>query len=351
MVKAGMESKVNGKTYVYDVNSAYPFQMTKPLPVGEGIYTDKYIEDKFGVYWVKCRFHHDDTCPIIHTARIYPPHVPMRILSEQLHTPYGNTDYIETFEGELVLSSIEIEYLSNYADLDINEVISGYYFESRDDVFKGYIEPVYYERQEVKRTDPVKAEFLKLMMNSLYGKFGSGEKYGCIMELDDDGYYRERVDHSDIDYPWSYTPVATAITGYERVYIAEIISKNWDGFVYTDTDSIHLNKPHVEGSMLIDQKKLGALKCESISDRSKYLRPKCYVHENEREYDNLGNEVNCKPIEVKCGGMPSNIKNTIKSMDELYIGAEFFGKLMPVKYVGGVYLQPTTYKLNNGYVM
>ena len=188
-------------------------------------------------------------------------------------------------------------------------------------------------------------------MNSLYGKFGSGVKYGCEFAIDEDDLYREIVDKDELDYPWAYVPIATAITGYERVYIATIISKNWDGFVYTDTDSIHLNKPHIEGTMWIDQKALGALKCESISDRSKYLRPKCYVHENEREYDNLGNETGCNPISVKCGGMPSNIKATITNIDQLYIGAKFEGKLMPVKYRGGVFLQPTTYQLTNAFRM
>ena len=351
LVKAGMEGKINGKTYVYDVNSAYPYQMTKAMPIKEGTPTDN-IDCEFGIFWVKCSFTHLNTCPIIHQARAYPPHIPpMQDWSEQLFTMYGNSDYIQDFYGYLVLTTIEIEYLSKYADLQIEEVLAGYEFATSDKVFAPYIRGIYEERQKIKRTEPVKAEFLKLMMNSLYGKFGSGEKYGCQFEIDDNDLYKELVDKDEIDYPWAYVPIATAITGYERVYIATIISENWEGFVYTDTDSIHLNIPHKEGTMWIDQKALGALKCESISDRSKYLRPKCYVHENEREYDNLGNETGCNTISVKCGGMPSYIKEHITSIDQLYIGAKFEGKLMPVKYRGGVFLQPTTYKLNNGYRM
>lgn len=352
LVKAGMEGKINGKTYVYDVNSAYPYQMTKPMPIGEGEPTDEIDDDCFGVYWVRCSFNHVNSCPIIHQARVYPHHIPpIQNMSEQLFSLYGKSDYVQSFSGYLVLTSIEIDYLTDYADLIIEEVLVGYKFRMTDKVFAPYIQRIYKERQEIKRTEPVRAEFLKLMMNSLYGKFGSGEKYGCEFEIDVNDLYHERVNKGEVDYPWAYTPIATAITGYERVYIATIISENWDGFVYTDTDSIHLNKPHKEGTMWIDQKELGALKCESISDRSKYIRPKCYVHENEREYDNLGNETKCNPISVKCGGMPSNIKATIKSMDELFIGAKFEGKLMPVKYHGGVYLQPTTYKLIDGYRM
>ena len=351
LVKDGYEGKINGKTYVYDVNSAYPYQMCRPMPVKEGHAVTEYDPDRFGVYWVKCNFEHIDSCPIIHNVRIYPPHIPhLSDISEQRFSFYGNSDYIQAFDGYLVLTSIEIEYLIEYADLDIEEIIQGYVFEELN-VFEGYIRPIYEERQKIKRTDPVKAEFLKLMMNSLYGKFGSGAKCGCKFEIDENDLYHERPDRSVMDYPWAYTPVATAITGYERVYIATIISENWDGFVYTDTDSIHLNKPHIEGTMWIDQKELGALKCETISERSKYLRPKCYIHENEIEYDNKGNIKESHPIVVKCGGMPSNIKSTITDIDQLYIGAEFDGKLMPVKKIGGVYLKPHKYILHNGYRM
>lgn len=351
-VKDGKNEHVNSKTWTYDVNSAYPFHMCKPMPVGEGHYTDKIEQGKFGIYWVKCSFYHENTCPIIHHSRTMPPHIPpMASYDNQWFNYYGKTDYIQSFNGVLVLTSIEIDYLIEYANLMIEEVYTGYWFDENPRVFSEYIPPIYEERQKIKRTEPVKAEFLKLMMNSLYGKFGTGEKYGAILGLDENGLYRETVDVNDMDIPWCYTPIATAITGYERVYIATIISKNWDNFLYTDTDSIHLSAPHVEGSMDIDQKRLGALKCESISDASKYIRPKCYVHINEREYDNLGNEVECKPIEVKCGGMPSNIKARIKYMDEMFMGAKFEGKLMPKRYIGGVYLEPTTYNLNERYRM
>lgn len=351
LVKDGYEQKVNGKTYTYDVNSAYPYQMCKPLPVGEGRVTTKYDNYNFGIYFLKCSFSHNNTCPIIHNVRAYHPHLPRINLEEQHFNFYGNSDYLKDFSGYLVLTSIEIDYLLEYADLHIEEIIQGYVFTTIDGVFKDYIVNVYEERQRIKRTEPVKAEFLKLMMNALYGKFGSGEKYGCEFEIDEHNHYHEKLNRNEVDYPWAYTPIATAITGYERVYIATIISKNWDGFVYTDTDSIHLIKPHIEGTMWINQKELGALKCESISDQSKYIRPKCYVHINEREYDNLGNEVECHPIVVKCGGMPANIKEQIKSMDDLYIGAEFDGKLMPVKYIGGVHLAPHKFVMHNGYRM
>lgn len=354
LVKSGKESEVNGKTYVYDVNSAYPFQMaSKYLPVGKGMQTTEYDPDKFGIYWVTCEFDHDDkSCPIIHQSRMFIPHVPPSITAiEPMFDLYGQSDYIGKFFGDLVLTSIEIEYLKEYADLDILDLKIGYTFETRNDIFGPYIREIYEHRQDIKEIDLVLSEFLKVMMNALYGKFGSAEKFGIEYEIDDNNLYHERVVKDEVDTPWCYVPVATAITGYERVYIAEIISKNWDGFLYTDTDSIHLSKPHKDGSMRIDQRELGALKCESISEFSKYLRPKCYVHENETEYDNKGNVKKVKPISVKCGGMPDNIKKTIHSKDELFIGAKFKGKLVPKKYVGGVYLQPTEFKLNDSYRM
>lgn len=354
IVKAGRESRINDLTYVYDVNSAYPFQLaTKDIPYGHGLHTDEYVNGKFGIYWVMCCFNHQGkTCPIIHQSRMFEPHIPHSILTPNpMFNIYGKSDYLESFYGELVLSSIEIEYLKTYANLTIIDVKIGYTFNTRNDIFNDYINNVYNERQNVKKSNPVKAGFLKLMMNALYGKFGSAEKYGVNFGLDENGLYKETVNTDELSYPWCYVPVATAVTAYERVYIAEIITKNWENFLYTDTDSIHLKDNHKNDSMKIDQRELGALKCESISDKSKYIRPKCYVHENEREYDNMGNEINNTKIVVKCGGMPSNIKDSIKSMDELFIGAEFFGKLVPKRYIGGTYLEPTTFKLNNSYRM
>ena len=353
LLKKGVTEQVNGLTYVYDVNSAYPYQMcSKPLPIGDGRYVKEYQPDRFGIYYGYAVFdHRESSCPIVHKSRSIGRHLPKGVdMSDNAVEMYGDSDYLNAYSGWLVLTSIEVEYLKRRAGLML-DVVTGYVFETRTDLFKSYIEPLYIERQGIKKSNPVKAEFIKLAMNSLYGKFGSDFKYGCLCELDDDGIYKESIVYDEVDYPWCYVPVATAITGYERVYIADMISDNWDGFLYTDTDSIHLSKPHIEGTIPIDQKRLGALKCESISDRSKYVRPKCYVHENEREYDNLGNEVGCSPISVKCGGMPQNIKDTIKSMDELHMGAVFEGKLMPRKYRGGVWLKPATYILNDIYRM
>ena len=353
IVNRSVYSRVNGLTYVYDVNSAYPYQMaSKPIPVGEGTWTDSYNKDTFGIYYVWCEFDHmDNSCPIIHKSRAFNRHLPdgCHWMDNMLNI-YGESDYIESYSGYLVLTSIEIEYLRKYADLMFS-VEYGYTFETRTDVFRDYIRNVYSQRRAVKESDPVLAGFLKLCMNSLYGKFGSDVKYGCILEIDEENHYHEKVDMKDVDTPWCYVPVATAITGYQRVYIATMISENWDGFLYTDTDSIHLDKPHVEGTMWIDQTELGALKCESISEHSKYIRPKCYVHENEYEIKADGSKGKCSPISVKCGGMPDNLKAMIHAMDDLYMGAEFDGKLMPVRYVGGVYLKPTTYKLNDLYRM
>jgi hypothetical protein len=223
LVKAGRESVINGKTYVYDVNSAYPFHMAvRPLPVGHGRQTTSYVPGEFGIYWCWVEFDHKNrSCPIIHQSRVFEPHVPHSVHAvEPRFSLYGQSDYISKFDGELVLTSIEIEYLKQYAGLDIIKVYTGYTFDTRDDIFGPYIRKIYTQRQDIKSQDPVLAGFLKLMMNSLYGKFGSAEKYGIAFEIDENNLYHEKVIRDDIDTPWCYVPVATAITGYERVYIA-----------------------------------------------------------------------------------------------------------------------------------
>ena len=67
------------------------------------------------------------------------------------------------------------------------------------------------------------------------------------------------------------------VTAFARCYILskirEICPNPSKDFVYIDTDSIHCFKKYKEA----DDKALGALKCEMITARCKYLLPKTYV--------------------------------------------------------------------------
>lgn len=69
-------------------------------------------------------------------------------------------------------------------------------------------------------------------------------------------------------------------------------------------------------------------------EKGKYLRPKTYIH-TDSQYN---------VQEVKCAGMPDNVKATV-NWDNFRIGSEFGHKLMKHKCVGGCYLKDTTFKI------
>lgn len=131
----------------------------------------------------------------------------------------------------------------------------------------------------------------KLMLNSLYGKFGLNPNVrGKFPYLNNEGvvkygFYKTEIRDS------IYVPVATFVTSYGRRKIIETSQKirdysmkkyGEDLYVYSDTDSIHVlitDEEELKGIIDIDDYRLGALKLESKFKRGKYLRQKCYIEE------------------------------------------------------------------------
>ena len=131
----------------------------------------------------------------------------------------------------------------------------------------------------------------KLMLNSLYGKFGLNpnvrSKMPYLKEDDTLGYKILPVEKRKP----VYIPVATFITSYARrktittsQKIKDYTMKKYgkDLYIYSDTDSIHVElesaeelKPYVN----IDDYILGYWKEESHFTRGKYIRQKCYIEE------------------------------------------------------------------------
>lgn len=111
-----------------------------------------------------------------------------------------------------------------------------------------------------------------------------------------------------------YLPVATFCTAYARKYTIEtsqmirewtVAHHGFDGYLYSDTDSIHalLSTSDVEllcDIIKIDDFELGAWKHESSFKRAKFLRQKCYIEE---DYDGK--------INVTVAGLPKRLGHLI----------------------------------------
>lgn len=315
-----------GKGTVYDVNSMYPWAMRNcMLPWGKLYYfSGRYEDNELYPLYVQCL-----TCEF----KIKPGHIPSIQIKNNFR--YSETEYLTRSEDETVLylTSIDLKLFFDNYDVKVYEWNGGYMFMGRTDIFTEYIDYWYNEKQENKRNgNKGRVQIAKLMLNSLYGKFGGNPKGRSKIP-----YYSEEEQKVKFrlgaieDRTKFYVPIASFITSYARDKIIRAAEKCGDKFIYADTDSLHVlgtDTPPID----IDEYRLGAFKIEEEFDRAIFLRQKTYL------------EIFNEKMDVKCAGMPKNVKNQVTE-DNFTYDAEFSGKLMPKVIPGGVVLKETTFKI------
>jgi len=154
--------------YYYDVNGLYPTVMSnKPMPVGKPITFEgdirKIDPNAFGFFY----------CKITSPAFLDHP-----ILQRRIKTVQG----VRTIAG---LGSWEGWIFSEEMDNAIKygytfEIIKGYQFDKAN-IFEEYISKLYNLRLQYPKSNPMNM-IAKLLMNSLYGKFGMHDEI-TIMEI------------------------------------------------------------------------------------------------------------------------------------------------------------------------
>ena len=234
---------------------------------------------------------------------------------------------------------------------------SGWKFKGIKGLFSSYID--YWSNQKItakKNKNDALYKISKLMLNSLYGKFGlNPDVRGKYPYLNEDGIVKYGM------YPQEkrdgiYIPIASFITSYARkktITTSQIIKDytikkyNKDYYIYSDTDSIHLldiNTNELEDIIDIDDYKLGAWKLESKFKKGKYLRQKCYI---ELGFDDI--------LNVTVAGLPKKLAPLV-NFDNFNIGfttenipdeeIQKTGKKLTFKHVkGGVLLVDTDFTI------
>src|ERR1700744_3746608 len=160
-IESSLLDKVNlffKKLYYYDVNSLYPYIMAfSNMPVGKPIAFDGDIRkldyNAFGYFYCKITS---------------PDNLDHPILQRRIKTPNGLRTIagLGTWEGWIF--SEEMDNAINYGYQF--EIIKGYQFE-KGNIFKDYVVKMYELRKQYEKTDAMNL-IAKLLMNSLYGKFG-----------------------------------------------------------------------------------------------------------------------------------------------------------------------------------
>ncbi|MCO5560144.1 hypothetical protein L7F22_013751 [Adiantum nelumboides] len=144
--------------FYYNVNSLYPYAMTKPMPGGKPVWRGSLkgrdLEHLFGFVEAKV------TCPDSIEVPLLPYKDPK---SGTLLFPTG------TFAGVYFTEELKLASKVGYQI----ELRRGYLFEKMESPFSEFVREIYEERLEAKKKgDQVISSLHKLTMNSLYGRFG-----------------------------------------------------------------------------------------------------------------------------------------------------------------------------------
>lgn len=258
---------------------------------------------------------------------------------------FAENEYIkESLDEELEfwMCSVDFEtFLENY-DIQYLEIVEGFAFKSRIDLFDNFVAKHYEAKKNA--TDKTTRQAAKINLNSAYGKLGSRiNRTKGIPYIGEDGVIHMTAEDTD-DYPSStYIPAACFVTAYGRQRIIREARKCLKNVRYIDTDSLHLvdmTKEEAAKIYDIDPVELGLLDCESKFDRARWLRQKTYI------------EADGEKINVKACGLTEDGK---RQYLEIYKGQEIEGfargleledvRLQQCATVGGVFLRKTSFKI------
>ena len=317
---------------VYDVNSLYPAMMLKPLPWGEpkffyGCYQDDpdyplYIQGLFCSFELK-----EGYLPTIQLKHNY---------------RFSDTEYLKSSDGEvvyLVLTSVDLKLFFDHYEVYNIDYAGGYMYHQSDMLFRQYVE--YWNSVKVESAlngNKGMRQIAKLMLNSLYGKFGTNPKANVKWPTWDEEENRIRYIVGELPPRKTlYLPVASFITSYARDWTIRSAQKCKERFIYADTDSLHI-VGHDPIDLDIDDVRLGAWKNESTFSKGKYLRAKCYIeygHEHGKTEDEL---------KVTVAGLPATCYSQV-TFENFQYGQIYTGKLQQHRVSGGIVLSDTTFEI------
>ena len=254
----------------FDVNSLYPSVMyDNPMPIGEGKIYKTLEEGK------KDRRYLFIIVAFVQYAKVR--HNKHAFIGNQSGFSYARKySYDDVIENKMIYLWEDEYNLFNLvydAQVTIQKVVG---WKKANNVFKDYIDRWYEVKKNAK--NETERSLAKLMLNSLYGKFGMNDcRMSKIPVTYSDGSIVYRIEESNTTY--YYKEVASYITSMARCKLASFMNRCEDKFLYCDTDSVYYIGHEIPEVFkdVVDAKKLGFWKYEGHYTRFKALKAKCYL--------------------------------------------------------------------------
>jgi len=281
------------KIHCYDVNSLYPYVMKEyPMPIGKPTFFEGNIRDinpnAFGFFY----------CEIIAPDNIKHP-----IIQTHVMTNGGLRTIAPIGIWEDMIFSEELYNAEKYGYKF--KILWGYTFD-KGFIFKDYVNILYQFRLQYPKSDPMNY-LAKILLNSLYGRFGMDDNFPNIDVIHKDFYpdfenkfidniinsqdigdyklvkYKKPENHIENEEATHNVSIAiaSAITAYARIHMSQFKNNPKINLYYSDTDSIYTDSDIDES--FISNKILGKLKLENTCKKAIFLAPKVYCLETINE--------------------------------------------------------------------
>lgn len=394
----GKEGKIYHNGTTADVNSLYPSVMSSEsgnyYPVGKPTFFKgkvpeylKHTDERYFFVRIKTRFYlKEGKLPFIQIKNnLLYRGTEMLETSDVYDRKTGKyCKYYVDFNGDRKLATVTMTmtqtdyalFLEHYDVIDYEE-LDGCYFSTMIGLFDRYIEK--YKKIKMESKGAMR-ELAKLFLNNLYGKMAASEdsSYKVIFAEEDGRLAFKSINKKD-KIP-GYIAVGSAITSYARCFTITAAQKNYfgpdkPGFIYADTDSIHLDKPPSEVTgITVHPTNFCCWKLESTWDTAIFTRQKTYI-EHVIEEDRV--PVDKPYYNIRCAGMPARCKvlfelsmtqppaeiyeqqttefdfteeelkfaHEKRELSDFTFGLKIPGKLLPKRIPGGTLLVPTTYEM------
>lgn len=168
----------------------------------------------------------------------------------------------------------------------IKLIKNAFYYLKSDNIFKDFVHDLYKKRMEYKQNKNPMELVTKIILNSLYGKFGQKLERNEIIHANALGkkelYESEQIGNSDYhrikrkmeqsQITFINPIIAAYVTAHARLKLYNAITDIEDNVFYDDTDSIITTKNIANSS------ELGELKLECRIKEAYFVKPKFYAY-------------------------------------------------------------------------